>query len=475
MDKYIRQKGKVKKGFSKLLVKGFTKLTDRNKKLKISASVQAKQKAKAVTVPISQHIYVYHRMLKFLQSNNKTIKIKHRDQEKKVLLDFVKENFDVEKLPVNIKTHPSAMIVFGQPGLGKTLVFHDILEELHTSRVCELLKPKMFSDSSKTVLVYYFNSMSYDYPRDLLICILKEMFKDDVKVNTEEDPEYYLQVFRKKIKEVLLKNFIIVMIDELDHLYYKCPTLFYSLIEFFNISLPGFVKIGIANTLNFFSHVSGTFMLLNIKFMIFKPYSVDQLKNILIDRIEISSRGRNIRSTDFISPSGIELLVKKIVSNNSSDVRFLLFCISEIIINKIETLKQASIANQTSPNIQQITTLEILDFVKNKREKKYVELVKNLSFQQQLILLAVCGLIKQEVLFINKSDVKKFYKKMLKSFDMDDKIEFDMLLDNLVGYSFIKIFKDSTKTVIKSELSKRELIACISEISLFQKELEKMI
>lgn len=99
--------------------------------------------------------------------------------------------------------------------------------------------------------------MNYDYPRQLLLCVLRSIFKGDVAIRDDEDPDFYLQILRKQLRKVLRKTYLIIMIDELDHLYYKCPGLFYSMIEFFNMSYTGFVKIGISNTLNFVSQVSG--------------------------------------------------------------------------------------------------------------------------------------------------------------------------------------------------------------------------
>lgn len=472
MDKSKRQKGKIKKGLSKKVPRNLRKSKDLRTKPRTSSIVPVKPKAKVATVPKSHYISVYREMLKFLQSNSKCIRVKHRDQEKNMLLSFIQDSFDIKKSRLRAKSRPSVMIVFGQAGLGKTLLLHDILNDLHGSLVRDFMKPKKFLDMEKTISVFYFNSMSFDYPRDLLISILKQMFQHIVKVGREDDPSYYLQLFKKKLKKILLTTYIIVMVDELDHLYYKCPTQFYTLIEFFNISTPGFVKIGIANTLNFVTNVSGTFMLLNINFMIFKPYSVEQLKDILLDRLQAAAVNHKINWQDQITLSGIELLVKKVISNNSSDVRFLLSSMNELIQNKIEVLSRNRGNKTKTPNLQQITALEILTFIKSKTKRRYLDLTPNLSFQQQLILLAICGLIKQEALFINKSDVKMLYKKLLKSFEIEDRIKFDVLLDNLVVYSFVKIFKDSKHVIIKSELGKPELKACLSENSLLKRELD---
>lgn len=48
---------------------------------------------------------------------------------------------------------------------------------------------------------------------------------------------------------------IIVMIDEMEHLLNKDRAQFEHINEFLSISLKGFVKIGISNTLDLFSSV----------------------------------------------------------------------------------------------------------------------------------------------------------------------------------------------------------------------------
>lgn len=474
MDKSQRQNGKLKKGFKKLPTTNNKKSCGQPKNSETSAVIPNDYMVEVSAIPLSNYMFMYRRLLYFLRPNSKNIRIMHRDYEREVLLEFIKQSFDVNNLPINKKIHPSVMIVFGQAGLGKTLLLQDILKDLHQSLVCDLLGPNKSVANNVRISVFYFNSMDYDYPKDLLLRILQAVFKDHLKIDKDEDADYYLQAFRTKIKKVLLQNFIIVLIDELDHLYYKCPASFYSLIEFFNIYYPGIVKIGISNTLNFVSHVSGMYTLLNIKFLIFKPYTVIQLKDILLDRITSATKDSDVSWMELMTPSAIELLVKKTISNNSSDVRFLLSCITEIIINKIDILRKENRKRHKIPDIQQINPMEILALVKNKMARKFADLIKSFSFQQQLILVALCTLLNNESVFVDKNRVKSYYKKMLKAFDIDDRIEFEVLLDNLVGYSFIKLLKDSSKVIIQSELSKRELVAYLNEISILKKELEKM-
>lgn len=483
MGKSQRRIGHFKKGLNRptnVRQKRITNLHSQQRQLDHSDQVQvslvfpASPSVGAPAIPYRQYITVYRRILSFLQPNNKNTKIKHRDQERQNLIDFIKQSFNVTGQPVNIKSHPSVMIAFGQAGLGKTLLFHDILKDLHEKPLCDFLKPNVSKHSKKRISIYYFNSMSFDHPRELLMNILQEVFKREITIKDNEDPYYYIQILRKRLKGILRRRFIIVMIDELDHLYYKCPASFYSMIEFFNISYRGFVKIGISNTLNFVSHVTGNFSLLNIKFLIFKPYTVAQLKDILLDRIIEATKDNDVTWAELIMPSAIELLTKKVISNNSSDVRFLLSCMNEVITNKIIDIRETARSQGENPEVMPITPFEVQDLVKTKLSRKYADIIETFGFPQKLILLALCKLMKEERVFINKKEVQKLYKKLLRNFDMENKVEFEVLLDNLVGYGFIKLIKDSSKVFIKSELSKGELVGYIKEVSVLKKEFEKM-
>lgn len=475
MDRSQRRKGKLKKGLKRPATAFIRRPLGRPGQPELLVASPSEPEIDALVDSPHRTLHIFRQLLRFLQPTSKNMRIMHRDTERETLVEFIKRSFDVTIPLVNMKAHPSVMIVFGQAGLGKTLLLHDILEKLQDTLLCDFLGPEKKVKNKKRVAVYYYNSMNYDYPRRLLLCILKDIFRGDVEIDDQEDPDYYLQILRKRMKRVLRRKFIIIMIDELDHLYYKCPISFYSMIEFFNLSYVGFVKIGISNTLNFVSHVSGTFTLLNIKFLIFKPYTVAQLKDILVNRMAEATKDSDISWMELITPSTVELLVKKVISNNSSDVRFLLSCMSEVVTNKrcqlVETL-----GGQVEPlDVSPITPAEMVDLIRKKLDRKYAELVETFNFPQRLVLLAMCKLMKQESHLINKKEIRKLYKKLLKEYEVDYLIEFDVLLDNLVGYGFIKLFKDSTRAFVKSELSRSELVGYLSEVSEFERVFKNVI
>lgn len=77
------------------------------------------------------------------------------------------------------------------------------------------------------------------------------------------------------------------MIDEMEHLLNKDRAQFEHINEFLSISLKGFVKIGISNTLDLFSSVQSkqkTYM--KYFFVPFRPYKHDQIENILSSKID---------------------------------------------------------------------------------------------------------------------------------------------------------------------------------------------
>lgn len=94
-------------------------------------------------------------------------------------------------------------------------------------------------------------------------------------------------MFKKDVQKFLRNNLIIVMIDELENLLNKDKNGFEFIIEFFNINVQGFVKIGISNTLDLFSDVaksSNLYMLFS--FLVFKPYEEKRIIGILETKLD---------------------------------------------------------------------------------------------------------------------------------------------------------------------------------------------
>ena len=97
---------------------------------------------------------------------------------------------------------------------------------------------------------------------------------------------YILESFKSKLKKILAKSKFVLLIDELDTLATHDRKDFDMVVDFLNINEPGFIKIGISNTMDLFSTYKGTKNYLNSSKLTFKPYQVKGLVGILKLRIE---------------------------------------------------------------------------------------------------------------------------------------------------------------------------------------------
>jgi Cdc6-like AAA superfamily ATPase len=96
---------------------------------------------------------------------------------------------------------------------------------------------------------------------------------------------YILENFKIQLKKFSHKFKFVLLIDELDTLATHDRKDFDMVVDFLNISEPGFVKIGISNTMDLFSTYKGTKNYLNSAKLTFKPYTTEDLVGILKTRI----------------------------------------------------------------------------------------------------------------------------------------------------------------------------------------------
>ena len=141
----------------------------------------------------------------------------------------------------------------------------------------------------KSIKCFFVNSMTYFNCSDFILDLLNDISRRcNQKISyNHENPSINIQKFKKNLTNLTKRNYIVVMIDELENLLNKDKNGFEHIIEFFNIHVQGFVKIGISNTLDLFSDVaksSKMYMLFN--FLVFKPYTEDRIINILQTKLK---------------------------------------------------------------------------------------------------------------------------------------------------------------------------------------------
>lgn len=105
-----------------------------------SSAVIAPSVPNAPLIPAQRHIQVYQKLLRFLRPSTRNLRVRHRESEKDMLREFIRGCFDADGLPANAKANPAIMIVFGQAGLGKTLLLREMLSEMHETQLGRLMR-----------------------------------------------------------------------------------------------------------------------------------------------------------------------------------------------------------------------------------------------------------------------------------------------------------------------------------------------
>ncbi len=103
----------------------------------------------------------------------------------------------------------------------------------------------------------------------------------ELKIDISSNKLYALETFISYLSELLHIYRIVLIIDELETLSENDNKNFDNILQLLNINKKGFVKIGISNTLNLFAQAQGKQIPLNFTFMTFKPYTIDQLVDII--------------------------------------------------------------------------------------------------------------------------------------------------------------------------------------------------
>lgn len=375
-----------------------------------------------------------------------------RQEEHDKILTFIQNNFNSKGRGKAKEELESVMIIFGQPGLGKTQLMYQLLDRFNKPQKQAKRKQK------KQNKFFYYNAMNYDDGNDLLIDILNELLYEYEWFEKSRDAGYILQVFRKNVKKVVKKNNIGVLIDELDHLYDKNPNRFNTLMEFLNMSQKGFVKIGVSNKLDFIGVVSGMKIVLKMNFLVFKPYTMKELKSIIVTKLKRAIKDRLSDLDLLISPVAIDMIAKKTMKNKSSDVR----CINRYIIDLAHAKRD--LIKESYKKEKEISlcdfSIGVKDLLKNldfKGNDGVSSIITKLSFPHQIYILSLYQLISEDRFSVSECDMEKRFNKNLKLFELEPIELKNEFLSILIGYNFIKKEKVKNERMIKSVFSRSVL------------------
>jgi archaeal cell division control protein 6 len=211
-----------------------------------------------------------------LQSSHTPNEILYRDDEQKRVMQAL--------LPLAKRARPSNLLVYGKTGTGKTLVVRDTLKKIQEH-------PKLRTFPIK---ILYANAKEESTASGLLVSFGRQLGYGLEK--EEELPSTGLSIgsiFNKLIdiikKESLKAIFVIDEIDDLVKTKHAQDTdILYLMTRANTRTSPGFISIiGISNVLDFKEKLDPRVVSsLSEEEIVFKPYSVSQIKKILSSRIK---------------------------------------------------------------------------------------------------------------------------------------------------------------------------------------------
>jgi Cdc6-like AAA superfamily ATPase len=356
------------------------------------------------TDPNAKITFGFKKMIQRLQTSQIPNEAGFRTKEKDHILNFIRSNFTLQLSVSKSNESQSTMIVFGQPGLGKTLIISEIINQIAKVGLGYLFgedsksKTKGF-DLSVPVKSIYLNAMNSAGCPDALKEIIKRIdsntkFIEDETINSAE---YLLQTFKNSLQAKLKECYYVILIDELETLSDNDKKNFNLILELLNINMPRFVKICVSNTLNLFTNVNGNLLYLNFEYLIFKPYPTESLVGILKSRLAEALQNLSIAREEVLSDKAVEFIVKKAVNHNSSDVRFILSVTQEILSERLASLEESVKEGETlQKDDLRIGLGDISEKIDKKLNNEASEIIVKLSLPIQVLLYAIYATITEE-------------------------------------------------------------------------------
>lgn len=219
----------------------------------------------------------------------------HRESQ----IDIIARNIT----PASMGRKPQNMFIYGAPGIGKTASIKYVFRKFQE-----------FSDRVKTI---YINTWNYNTAMGLLTKIILEMeyFVPRRGLSKDEVVEKLIEALKKTGKS------IVVCLDEIDQLVKKDFTALYDLLRLNQYVNNPIGLVMISNYKDVFINIDARIRSsLDVEEIEFKKYSLQEMKDILDERIKIGFRPGCVED-------GVVLLCANHAVERGGDVRVGLECL----------------------------------------------------------------------------------------------------------------------------------------------------
>lgn len=217
----------------------------------------------------------------------------HTGQPSK-LIGRSKEIIEIENfVHQHINNHQAgSMYISGAPGTGKTSCLMSVIENW-----------------GKKISYAFVNCMSVSNPADIYASIARE-FKIKIKSSTtvSSSSKNIVKSIEKFVVESDSMNLLIL--DEIDHLDVKGQEVLYYLFQLPQLPKSSLILIGIANALDLTDRLLPRLHAFKYepKLLHFQPYSIEQIVQILQDRLS------SLQNIQVIKPVALQLCARKIAA-----------------------------------------------------------------------------------------------------------------------------------------------------------------
>jgi cell division control protein 6 len=268
---------------------------------------------------------------------------------------------------------PQNTFVFGPPGVGKTHVVKFVFRELE--------------EFSKNVKTIYINCWNYNTPVSILSKIANDLgiFVQRRGIGKDEIFERIVE-FLGKIKKGLA-----ICLDEVDQLIFKNEEVLYDLLR-----INQYVKTPVC--LIFISNFKDVFVNLDARIksslraeeIEFKPYSVQEMKDILEERV---------RNAFHSVEEGVTILVANFAVQKGSDVRVGLECLlkaGRLAESENSDMVKVSHVKKILPEIKPVKP-KILEENISENERVILEILKDKSLRSGELYKEYCKRVENPV------------------------------------------------------------------------------